>query len=71
MSTADKYPREIDPSQKLFWDKMWSEAKNTTKTKILAELQNIKQSTEDTRNSFTDFWSGIGQMWGERKNRKK
>jgi hypothetical protein len=71
MTTVDKYPSEIDPAQKLFWEKMLESAKNTTKTKILVELQSIKQATEDTKNSFTDFWSGIGQMWGERKNRKK
>jgi hypothetical protein len=69
--TTDNYPRDIDPAQKLFWEKMLESARNTTKTKIFEEIQKIKKDTEDTKNSFTDFWSGIGQMWGERKNRKK
>jgi hypothetical protein len=40
-----EYPKEIDPAQKLFWEKMLESARNTTKTKILAELQKIEQKT--------------------------
>ena len=43
----DKYAREIDPAQKLFWDKMMEDMKHTTKTKIYQALEEIKQNTND------------------------
>jgi hypothetical protein len=69
--TTDNYPRDIDPAQKLFWEKMLESAKNTTKTNILEELRKIKRDTEETKVSITEWWGGILQGAAERRSRKE
>lgn len=56
---ADKqYPRELDEAQKLFWSKMWESAKNTTKTRIYQELQEIKDATKKS-GSILKTWASM------------
>jgi hypothetical protein len=75
MTAVDKYPKEIDPAQKLFWEKMLESAKNTTKTKIFEEILKIKQSTEDlpwlSKFVANVFKSGAGEAEKKYPSRKR
>jgi hypothetical protein len=75
MTTVDKYPSEIDPAQKLFWEKMLESAKNTTTTKIFEEILKIKQSTEDlpwlSKFVANVFKSGAGEAEKKYPSRKR
>lgn len=40
-------------------------------SRLDAKIDNVVQNTEDVKNSFSDLWSGIGQMFASRKARRK
>ena len=44
---------------------------NDSLHKIEKDLEDIKKNTSDIHSSFDSFWSGIGQMFADRKAKKK
>jgi hypothetical protein len=45
--TDQKYPQVTDEAQKLFWNKMWESAKNSTSTKIKAIVDPLKSKVDE------------------------
>jgi len=35
------YDKEIDPAQKMFWDRVYEDVKNSTSRKILVKLEEV------------------------------
>jgi hypothetical protein len=72
----DGYASEVELNSEL--EKMWNRFKplaqsfgDTTKTKIMTELAEIRKNTEEVKFSFSALWSGLGQALAERKTKKK